>query len=76
MEVDASIVDLMNRIKQTYELIQEYNQPSKFNAMKNVLVDIAQVITECAQFIRKYWETKSFCELIISAYLSSVSSYR
>ena len=29
--------------------------------MRNVLVDIAQVIQECAQFIAKYSETISFC---------------
>ena len=34
--------------------------------MKDVLVDIAQVIQECAQFITKYSETKSFCTLIIA----------
>ena len=32
--------------------------------MKDVLAEIAQVVQECAQFIAKYSETKSFCTSI------------
>ena len=33
----------------------------KINAMKDVLMEIAQVVQECMQFVTKYLETKSFC---------------
>ncbi|KIM69301.1 hypothetical protein SCLCIDRAFT_19907 [Scleroderma citrinum Foug A] len=58
--LDASIRDLVTRIEQTYELILENRSSSKINATKDVLVEIAQVIQECAQFITKYSETKTF----------------
>ena len=41
----------------------ENRSSSKINATKDVLVEIAQVIQECAQFITKYSETKTFCTL-------------
>ena len=74
--LDASTVDLVDRIKQTYELILENQAPPKINATKDVLVEIAQVIQECAQFVVKYSETKNFCGLIVSVLLPGVSSYR
>ena len=64
--LDGSIADLIIRIGQTYELILENRSSSQINAMKKVLVEIAQVIQECAQFIAKYAETTSFCTLFIT----------
>ena len=58
---DASIAGLIVRIKRIYELLLEHKSPSKLNAMKNVLVEIAQAIRECAQFIAKYSEIITFC---------------
>ncbi|KAL4064052.1 hypothetical protein V8B97DRAFT_1349523 [Scleroderma yunnanense] len=58
--LDASIADLVYRIKQTYELILENRSPAKINSMKDILVQIAQVVQECAQFISRYSDTKSF----------------
>ena len=63
--LDALITDLVVRIKQTYELILENRSPAKINATKDVLLKIAQVIQECAQFIAKYSETTNFCMLSI-----------
>jgi len=48
-------------IERTYELILENRSSSKINATKDVLVETAQVVQECAQFITKYPETKTFC---------------
>jgi len=59
--IDASIGGLVTTIERTYELILENRSSSKINATKDVLVDIAQVVQECAQFITKYSETKTFC---------------
>ncbi|KAL4078818.1 hypothetical protein V8B97DRAFT_2067943 [Scleroderma yunnanense] len=58
--LDASIADLISRIKQTYELILQNKSPSRTNSMKDILVQIAQVIKECTQFILSYSQTKSF----------------
>ena len=56
----------MARIKQTYERILEDTSSLKINSAKDVLAEIAQVVQECAQFIVKYSETKSFCTSITS----------
>ena len=58
---DASIRGLVTGIERTYELILENTSSSKINATKDVLVEIAQVIQECAMFITKYSETNDFC---------------
>ena len=62
--LDEYIGDLITRIKRTYELILENKSPSKINAARDVLGEIAQVVQECAHFIAKYSETKSFCMLL------------
>ena len=62
--LDTSIVELVDRIKETYQLILENQAPPKINATKDVLVEIAHVIQECAQFIAKYSEIIKFCGLI------------
>ena len=59
--LDVSIADLVHRIGKTYELILEHKSPSKINSMKDVLVQISQVVQECAQFISNYSKTKNFC---------------
>ena len=71
--MDASIADLVTRIKRTFELILDNMSPSKVNATKDVLVDIAQVIQECAQFIAKYSEIASFCTFITHVFATRVS---
>ena len=71
--MDASIADLITRIKRTYELILENRSPSKINATKDVLVEIAQAVQECAQFIAKYSETTSFCTFISPIFATTTS---
>ena len=63
--VDASMEGLVTTIEQTYELVLENRSSSKINATKDVLMEIAQVVQECAQFITKYSETKTFCTPLI-----------
>ncbi|KIM53042.1 hypothetical protein SCLCIDRAFT_1223218 [Scleroderma citrinum Foug A] len=58
--LDASIVGLVTTIERTYEVILENRPSSNINATKDVLVEIAQVVQECAQFITKYSESKAF----------------
>ena len=57
-------MDLVTRVKQTYELILENKSPSKINAKRDVIAEIAQAIQECVQFIAMYSETKTFCTFI------------
>jgi len=59
--LDASIATLLSRVRDTYVLILENKSSSEINATKDVLVQIAQIIRECAFFISQYSDTKSFC---------------
>ena len=72
---DASIGDLVTGIQQAYELILENRSLSKINSSKDVLVQIAQVVQECSQFVLKYSETKSFCALVIRVIFIALSSF-
>ena len=76
MSFDTSIGDLVTGIQQAFELILENRSLSKINSSKDVLVDIAQVIQECSQFIINYSETKHFCALIIPVIPIIFSSFR
>ncbi|KAL4065903.1 hypothetical protein V8B97DRAFT_2002943 [Scleroderma yunnanense] len=60
VNINSSIGELVIRIRQTYRLILENKSPSRINAMKDVLAEIAQVVQECAQFMAKYLESKNF----------------
>ena len=73
---DTSIGDLVTGIRQAFELILENRSLSKLNSSKDVLVEIAQVIQECSQFIIKYSETKNFCALVIPVIYIALSSFR
>ena len=73
---DASIGDLVTGIQQAYELILENRSLSKINSSKDVLVEIAQVLQECSQFVIKYSETKNFCALVMPVISIAISSFR
>ena len=62
---DTSTRALVTGIQQAYELILENRSLSKINSSKDVLVQIAQVVQQCSQFVIKYSETKNFCALVI-----------
>ena len=59
--LDASIGGFVTTIARTYELVVDNSASSKINATKDILVEIAQVVQECVQFVTKYSETKAFC---------------
>ena len=73
---DTSIGGLVTGIQQAYELILENRSPSKINSSKDVLVEIAQVVQECSQFVIKYSETKNFCALVMPVTSIAISSFR
>ena len=60
--LDQSISDLLLKVQNVYEFLLEENTLSNLDTMKDTLARIAQVISNCAQFIKNYSETKSFCE--------------
>ena len=73
---DTSIGDLVAGVQQAYELILENRSPSKINSAKDVLVEIAQVVQECSQFVMRYSETKNFCALVMPIISIAISSFR
>ena len=59
--LNPSIWGLVTIIEHTYELVLENRSSLKINVTKDILMEITQVVQECAQFITKYSETKTFC---------------
>ena len=72
----AFMGDLVTGIQQAYELILENRSTSKINSSKDVLVEIAQVIQDCSQFVIKYSETEIFCALVTPVIFIAISSFR
>ena len=73
--LDPSTGPLVTGIHQAYELILENGSPSKINSSKDVLVEIAQVVQECSQFVIKYPEIQTFCALVIPAISITILSF-
>ena len=73
---DASMGDLVIGIQKTYELILENRSTSKINSSKDVLVEIAQVVQECSQFVIKYSETQNFCAFVTPIFFIAILTFR
>ncbi|KAL4072551.1 hypothetical protein V8B97DRAFT_312171 [Scleroderma yunnanense] len=77
--LDASMMDLTSRIKQTYELILDNLSSAKINCTRDVLAQIALLIYECADFVSSYSETKGFLvrlgKNVFSDKASAVANY-
>ena len=73
---DTSLGDIVTGIQQAYELILENRSLAKINSSKDVLVEIAQVVQECSQFVINYSETKKFCALVIPIISIAILSFR
>ena len=59
--LDQSISSLLLKINNVYEFLLEEDTLSDVDPMKDTLARIAQIISECAQFVKNYSETKDFC---------------
>ena len=59
--LDQSISDLLLKVQNVYEFLLEEDTLSNLDRMKDTLARIAQVVSNCAQFVKNYSETKSFC---------------
>ena len=59
--LDQSISSLLERVQYVYEFLLEEDTLSNLDTMKDTLARIAQVISNCAQFVKDYSETKRFC---------------
>ncbi|KAG6330301.1 hypothetical protein ID866_8787 [Astraeus odoratus] len=64
--LDASLEDLLSKVVQTYKFITEDDRLNKDKGVEGALVEIAQVVHECAQFISEYKETSNFYAIVIS----------
>ncbi|KIM63729.1 hypothetical protein SCLCIDRAFT_116601, partial [Scleroderma citrinum Foug A] len=58
--LDQSVTDLILKVHNVYEFLLEEDTLSNLDVMKGTLARIAEVISNCAQFIKNYTETKSF----------------
>ncbi|KIM58626.1 hypothetical protein SCLCIDRAFT_1082138, partial [Scleroderma citrinum Foug A] len=72
--LDPSIGGLVATVERTYQLFLENRSPSKINATKDVLVEIALVLQECSQFITKYSEAKTFWTWLGKSVLSETTT--
>ena len=72
----ASMEDLITGIQQAYELILENRSASKINSSKDLLVEIAQVVQDCSQFVIKYSETENFCAFVGPVIFIAFLSFR
>ena len=72
--LDQSISDLLLKVQTVFKFLLEEDTLSNLDVMKDTLARIAQVISNCAQFIKNYSETKSFCTLnpFLPSFLDSV----
>ena len=52
---------LLPTIQSVYEFLLEEDTLINLNTRKDTLAHIAQTVSRCAQFIKDYSETKSFC---------------
>jgi len=59
--LDSSISSLLAKVQSVYEFLLEEGTLSSLDAMKDILGDIARVISNCTQFIKDYSEIKNFC---------------
>jgi len=62
--LDHSISSLLLKVQNVYEFLLEEDTLSNLDSMKDTLAHIAQMISNCAQFIKDYSETKSLCTQI------------
>ncbi|KIO07708.1 hypothetical protein M404DRAFT_136031, partial [Pisolithus tinctorius Marx 270] len=57
---DNAVSDLLDTVRQVYEFLLEPDTLNNIENMKDTLVQIARVISESAQFVKNYFEVKSF----------------
>ncbi|KAL4074511.1 WD40-repeat-containing domain protein [Scleroderma yunnanense] len=77
--IDNLVSGLLPKIQNVYEFLLEPDTLAHLDAMKDTLAHIAQVINDCAQFIKNYSEIKSlwkrFGENILSRTQTVVDDY-
>ncbi|KAG6328328.1 hypothetical protein ID866_10761, partial [Astraeus odoratus] len=58
--LDGSVSALLEKVQEVYEFLLERDMLEYINTKEHILVQIAQVVGNCAEFIAKYSERKSF----------------
>ncbi|KAG6331926.1 hypothetical protein ID866_7159, partial [Astraeus odoratus] len=62
---DESVSVLLAKVQEVYEFLLEKHTLDYINTKEHVLVQIAQVVGNCAEFVSKYSERKGFVEFKI-----------
>ncbi|KAL4068682.1 WD40-repeat-containing domain protein [Scleroderma yunnanense] len=62
--LDNSVSGLLEKIRIVYKFLLEEDTQANLDTMKVTLARIAQVISNCTQFIKNYSETKNFSSII------------
>lgn len=59
---DTAVYHLLEKISEVYALMNEEEELKNISSMLPIYLKIAQQTQECADFIVRYSETKTFCE--------------
>ncbi|KIN99576.1 hypothetical protein M404DRAFT_1004516 [Pisolithus tinctorius Marx 270] len=77
--LDNAISGLLEKLGSVYKLLLEEDMMKKFDDMRDTLAKIARVVSDAAQFVANYTETKSFWKRlgkhIVSETQSTIDDY-
>ncbi|KAG6333868.1 hypothetical protein ID866_5223 [Astraeus odoratus] len=71
---DESVSALLTKVQQVYEFLQKQDTLKSIKKEGHILVQIAQVVSNCAEFISKYSEKKSFAPRFAKQFFSDTQS--
>jgi WD40 repeat protein len=59
---DAAVLELLKKLCEVYTFVTQEKKLRQILSMSTILGKIAQQTSECARFIRDYYEIRNFCE--------------
>jgi hypothetical protein len=59
---DEALLKLLQKVSEVYGFITQDKMLDRISSMHAILGKVSQQTRECAHFIRKYSETRNFCE--------------
>ncbi|KAG6332422.1 hypothetical protein ID866_6668 [Astraeus odoratus] len=71
---DESVSALLTKVQEVYEFLQEEDTLQHIQEREQILLQIAQVVSNCAEFISKYSEKKSFAPRFAKQFFSDTQS--
>ncbi|KAG2366507.1 hypothetical protein BDR07DRAFT_1213118, partial [Suillus spraguei] len=57
---DKAVLELLKKIAEVYSFITQDDMLRRISSMRDILAKISEQTRECANFIKKYTETKNF----------------